>query len=225
MLHDRAKPPWLCSTRPRSVPWSVFLAPEWLVHAAPAIALLAMLISLASFVLALKTYRRAGARVRVEYEVGTVTDNRLEGDEKVTPAIAIHITNSGMNGISIDGFLLRPPTIIGFLRTGPYLLFDENSKDSDVERIAGKKLPVSLRSNRSMDWLYRIKDAGLAEGWGAEGSNAERPRMVTGLPEVYGRIRKSVLEVRLGNGRTVKKVNLTYGAVISLGEYVVDDEP
>ncbi|MCA1693797.1 MAG: hypothetical protein LC749_03210, partial [Actinobacteria bacterium] len=118
-----------------------------------------------------------------------------------------------------------PPTIIGFFRTGPYLLFDENSKGSDVERIAGKKLPVTLRSNRSMDWLYRIEDAGVAEGWSAEGSDAGRPRMVTGLPQVYGRIRKSALEVKLGNGRTIKKVNLTYGAVISLGEYVVDDEP
>jgi hypothetical protein len=121
----------------------VFLAPEWLVRATPAIALFAMLISLASFFLALKTYRRAGARVRVSYEAGTVTDNRLkvDTDTKEVPVIGIHITNSGMTSIEIKNFFLRPPTIIGFLRMGPYLLFDEDSEDSDVERLDGKKLP------------------------------------------------------------------------------------
>jgi hypothetical protein len=146
----------------------VFLAPEWLVRATPAIALFAMLISLASFFLALKTYRTAGARVRVSYEVGTVTDNRLKADTKEVPVIRIHITNNGMTGIEIKNFFLRPPTIIGFLRMGPYLLFDE---DSDVERLDGKKLPATLRPNRTMDWAYRIKSAGLARGWRApEGS-------------------------------------------------------
>jgi hypothetical protein len=144
----------------------VFLAPEWLVRATPAIALLAMLISLTSFALALKTYRRAGARVGVEYEVGTVTitDNRRKGDtkEEEVPAIVIHLTNSGMTSISINDFLLRPPTIIGYFRIGPYLAFDE---DYDVERLSGKKLPVKLRPNTAMDWAYRIKSAGLAEGW------------------------------------------------------------
>ena len=127
----------------------MFLAPEWLVRATPAIALFAMPISLASFVLALKTYRRSGARVRVEYEVGTFTDNGLKGDAKEAPAIVIHVTNSGMIGITINEFFLRPPTIIGFLRIGPYLVFEE---DYDVERLSGKKLPVTLGHNRSMDW-------------------------------------------------------------------------
>jgi hypothetical protein len=169
-----------------------------------------MLISLASFVLALKTYRRAGARVRVAYEVGTITDNRLKGGTKEVPVIVIHVTNSGMTSIRINEFLLRPPTIIRFLRNGPYLMFDEGF---DVEGLDGKKLPTTLRPNRTMDWAYRIKSAGLAGGWRApEGSP-----LVTDLPGIYDRIRKSKIEVTLGNGRIFKRMGLTYGAIISLG--------
>jgi hypothetical protein len=189
----------------------VFLAPEWLVRATPAIALLAMLISLASFVLALKTYRRAGARVRVQYEVGTATHNRPKGDAEEIPAIVIDVVNSGMIGIEIKGFLLRPPTIIGFLRIGPYLVFEEGF---DVERLSGKRLPATLPPNTSIDWAYRIKAAGVAGGWRAEGSPP-----VADLPGIYQRIKKSKLEVKLGNGRTLKRMNLTYGAMITLGEY------
>jgi hypothetical protein len=189
----------------------MFLAPEWLVRATPAIALLAMLISLASFVLTLRTYRRAGARVRVRYEVGTATDKRLKGDAKEVPAIVVEVTNSGMTGIEIKEFFLRPPTIIEFLRIGPYLVFEEGF---DVERLSGKRLPVTLPSNTSMDWAYRIKAAGVAGGWRAEGSP-----LVTDLPGIYERIRKSKIEVKLGNGRTLKQMHLTYGAMISLGEY------
>jgi hypothetical protein len=144
----------------------MFLAPEWLVRATPAIALLAMLISLASFVLTLRTYRRAGARVRVRYEVGTATDKRLKGDAKEVPAIVVEVTNSGMTGIEIKEFFLRPPTIIEFLRIGPYLVFEEGF---DVERLSGKRLPVTLPSNTSMDWAYRIKAAGVAGGGAQRG--------------------------------------------------------
>jgi hypothetical protein len=104
------------------------LASEWLAHATPAIALLAMLTSLASFVLALKTFRRAGARVRVAYEVGTITDNRLKGDTK---------------------------------------------------------LPVMLRPNTSMDWAYRIRLAGLAQGSRLVGLPDIRP-----YQEIEDRIRR-----------------------------------
>lgn len=185
--------------------------PEWLIHASPAIALFALLISLASFVVALKTYRRAGARLRVEYEVGTITDERPKHAAKEAPAILIHITNSGMTGIEIKEFLLRPPTIIGFLRIGPYLGFEDGF---DVERLSGKRLPVTLSPNMSMDWAYRIKAAGVAGGWRTEGSP-----LVTDLPGIYERIRKSKIEVTLGNGRTLKQMHLTDGAMICLGTY------
>jgi len=190
----------------------VFLAPEWLVRATPAIALFAMLISLASFFLTLKTYRRAGARVRVRYEVGTATDNRLK---KEVPAIVIEVTNSGMAGMEVKNFLLRPPTIIGFLRIGPCLLFEEDSEHGDVERLSGKKLPVTIPPNRTLDWAYRIKSAGVAGGWW----RAEESSLVTDLSEIYQRMRKSKIEVGLGDGHTLKQLHLTYGAMISLGEY------
>jgi hypothetical protein len=74
---------------------------------------------------------------------------------------------------------------------------------------------ATLRPNRTMDWAYRIKSAGLAGGWRApEGSP-----LVTDLPGIYDRIRKSKIEVTLGNGRILKRMGLTYGAMISLGEY------
>lgn len=189
----------------------MFTLPEWLVHASPAIALFALLISLASFVVALKTYRRAGARVRVRYVVGTITDERLKDDTKEAPAIVINVTNSGMTSIEIKEFFLRPPTIIGFLRIGPYLVFEEGF---DVKRLSGKELPVTLPPNTSMDWAYRIKAAGVAGGWWAEGSP-----LVTDLPGIYERIRKSKIGVTLGNGRMLKQMNLTCGAMICLGTY------
>jgi hypothetical protein len=189
----------------------VFLAPEWLVRATPAVALLAMLISLASFVLALKIYRRVGARVHVEYRVGTITNNRLKGGAKELPAIIIDVTNSGKTSIEIKKFFLRPPTIIGFLRIGPYLVFEDGY---DVERLSGKKLPVTLPPNTSMEWVYLIKMAGVAGGWWRADESSSP---VTDLPEIYDRIRKSKIEVRLGNGHTLKQLHLTYGAMITLG--------
>jgi hypothetical protein len=102
--------------------------------------------------------------------------------EEVINHDKIHVINSGMTSIEINEFLLQPPAIIGFLRIGPYLGFEE---DFDVERLSGKKLPVTLRPNASMDWTYRVRSAGLAEGWLTDGS-----RLVTGLPEIYDRIRK-----------------------------------
>jgi hypothetical protein len=190
----------------------VFLAPEWLVHATPAIALLAMLISLASFVLALKTYRRAGARVSVDYQVGTIANNARKGVAKELPAIIIDVTNSGMTGMEIKEFFLRPPTVIGFLRIGPYLVFEEGY---DVERLSGKKLPVTIPSNTSMEWVYIIKMAGVAGGWWRADESSP---LVTDLTEIYGRIRKSKIEVKLGNGGTLKQLHLTYGAMITLGD-------
>jgi hypothetical protein len=141
--------------------------------------------------------------VRVDFEVGTITDKRLKSDAKEVPAILIHVANRGMTSIGINDFILRPPSLIGFLRIGPHLLFG----DFDVERLSGKKLPVTLPPNTSMDWVYRIRSAGLGEC------------RATGVPEIYDRVRKSKIEVRLGNGRTIKRMNLTYGAMISLGTF------
>jgi hypothetical protein len=181
----------------------VFPPPEWLVYATPAIALFAMLVALASFVVAVATYRRAGARLGVDFEVGTIINKRLKGDAREVPAIVIQVTNRGMASIGINDFLLRPPSLIGLLRIGPHLLFE----DFDVERLSGEELPVTLPPNTSMDWAYRIRSAGLGE------------RQATSLPEIYERVRKSKIEVRLGNGRTIKRIRLTYGAMISLGTF------
>jgi hypothetical protein len=67
--------------------------------------------------------------------------------------------------------------------------------------------PGNAPVNTSMDWAYRIRSAGLGEC------------RATGLPEIYDRVRKSRIEVRLGNGRTIKRIRLTYGAMISLGTF------
>jgi hypothetical protein len=127
--------------------------------------------------------------VGVDFEVGAIIDKRLKGNTKKVPAIVIHVTNRGMGSIGINDFALRPPSLIGFLRIGPHLLFE----DFDVERLSGEELPVTLPPDTSMDWAYRIRSAGVGEC------------RVTGLPEIYDRIRKSKIEVRLGSGRTISE--------------------
>lgn len=162
-----------------------------------------MLIALSSLIVAVATYRRAGARVGVDFEVGTIIDKRLKGEAKEAPAIVIQVTNHGMASIGINDFVLRPRSLIEFLRIGPHLLFE----DFDVERLSGEELPVILPPNTSMNWAYRIRSAGVGE------------YRATGLLEIYDRVRKSKIEVTLGSGRTIKRIRLTYGAMISLGTF------
>jgi hypothetical protein len=57
--------------------------------------------------------------------------------------------------------------------------------------------------------------AGVAGGWWRADESSP---LVTDLTEIYGRIRKSKIEVKLGNGGTLKQLHLTYGAMITLGD-------
>lgn len=183
-------------------PLNVFPPPEWLVYATPTIALLAMLTALASLAVARATYRRAGPHVRVDFEVGTFSDPRVVGRLNEVPGIIIHVTNRGMVPVGLNDFMLRPPSMLKLLRDGPHLLFE----DFDVEVLDGEHLPIVVPPSTTMDWAYRVKSAGMDS------------HRVTDLTGIYERIRQSTLEVRLGNGRKVKRTIRTFGAIVTLGD-------
>src|SRR5205823_1608179 len=76
----------------------------------------------------------------------------------------------------------------------------------DVVRLAGEDMPAVLPPSTTMTWAYTIKAVGLGDA------------QVTGLADVYERIRKSRITVDLGTGKSLKQTQRTYGEMISLGE-------
>jgi len=160
----------------------------WLVYATPSVAVLALVVAIASFVVALITYRRAGPRVKVWFVIEEIGTFKSE-----SAPLLILLKNRGLAPVDIDSFLLEAPFLRGLANTKLFFL------DDSPRLVHGETLPATLAPNSSLSWVYDIQSLGYG------------PRQTTEPATVSRRLRATTLVVQLGSGRVVRKMRINFG--------------
>jgi len=165
----------------------------WLVSATPAVALVALVIAIASFGVAYATYRRAAPRVVPRFFVRTTyAGSRVNSVQKRT-LVYIVIRNRGLAPVGIDSFSLGQPFF--------HHLRNIKVSFSQLKLLYGEELSTTLAPNASLSWTYEVRSV-----FGR--------RKTTDPDEIRRRLQASTLVVHLGSGRDVRRVRIDYDGIL-----------
>jgi hypothetical protein len=126
----------------------VTTVPTWWVYVAPAVAILSLMVSLASYRLASATYRRSGPRVSVWFNSVFVD---ICDSEATRLVLNISVRNSGLASVQVESFVLEKTTL---LRGSTRL---ELAKESYASQLEGTTLPAELPGNSGLRFQYEVK--------------------------------------------------------------------
>lgn len=180
--------------------------PLWLSYVAPFSAVVAVCISLLSLVVAAKSFRRSGANVVVEYTAGGVAEVGRPG--VLEPAVEVRAMNRGMAATTIDELAIWPSSVIGRIRSGPYVLPDVAGEWSLLE---GPEMPFRLEAQSSTAWTYAVLAVGSGQAESSDGDISP--------DQIWQALRRSAVAVNLGDGRTKWVRTIHLGPPIVIGEF------
>jgi hypothetical protein len=155
--------------------------PTWLSYATPAVALVALLVAVASLAVALRTYRRAGPRVGAK----TAWFGSERAADDCPAEIAVEFWNSGLEAVSIEDFRLRFASNEG--------TYDQRF---EYDPSAGSELPTEIAPGRRKSAAVTVRRIYVPDNL---------QRQFGGLPAVTSRndiaalLKRARLVVRLGN--------------------------
>jgi hypothetical protein len=125
-------------------------APAWLSYASPAIALLALLVSLA-------TYRRAGPRIRAKLRLAEQTRREEIIDDIL---VTLSVKNTGHKPKKVYGFSVSLPDVGGVARiAGLGLVRGVFLKITAEDIYAGEALPHEVPETDRREWTLRVLPA------------------------------------------------------------------
>ena len=174
---------------------TVATPPPWLVSATPAVALVALVIAIASFGVAYATYRRAAPRVVSRFNVHNTYAGSQGKSAQLRTLVNIVLQNRGLAPVGIDSFSLGQP-FFHHLRSMKVSFYQ-------LKLLNGEVLSTTLAPNASLKWTYEVRSVMFGR------------RKTTDPDKILRRLQASTLVVHLGSGRDVRRVRIDYDGILN----------
>lgn len=173
------------------LPWWRTLIEPWVPYITPAIAVIALAISIASFSTAKSTYIRSGHIVTIWYVVDL--DSWLDIEDQRRVYLEVVLRNRGLADVLVEAMALhhfRP-----IRRRVSRLDF---AAKQDVLQVDGPKLPMMIAGNSSIILRYEVRGMEIFERRTKADSRMSDPS------DLFSEVETGRLTVMLGDGKEIE---------------------